>query len=148
MSCKSPAWKTGRESKRFGVNACIGRGKYARVPYSVLTVSCRSSDYLIFISRPSIVPPQQSYHSPHYKLSAIRLFISDGTGLLLSELPIVQSFKMEAAPTAAPSSRHGQRYVPILSGVLGGCGLLLLLGGFFYLLLRKRRQRLKHEGKA
>ena len=59
---------------------------------------------------------------------------------------------MEAASIAAPSSRRGKRYVPILAGVLGGCGPLLLLWGGFYLLLRRRRQRLRvvqeHEGKA
>ena len=48
---------------------------------------------------------------------------------------------MEDATTAPPSSGHQKRYVPIVAGTLGGCGLALIVGCLFCLFLRRRRQR-------
>lgn len=47
---------------------------------------------------------------------------------------------MQAATAAQPSSRHHKRYVPILAGMLGGCGLILFLGCLAYLFMRRRRR--------
>ena len=47
---------------------------------------------------------------------------------------------MEVATTAQPPSSHQKRYVPIVAGTLGGCGLILVLGCLFYLFWRRRRQ--------
>ena len=47
---------------------------------------------------------------------------------------------MEAATAAQPSSRHHKHYVPIVAGMLGGCGLILFLGCLAYLFMRRRRR--------
>ena len=48
---------------------------------------------------------------------------------------------MDVATAAQPPSRHQKRYVPIVAGTLGGCGLALIIGYLFYLFLRRPRQR-------
>ena len=48
---------------------------------------------------------------------------------------------MEVATAAQSPSRHQKRYVPIVAGTLGGCGLALIVGCLFYLFLRRSRRR-------
>ena len=48
---------------------------------------------------------------------------------------------MQAATAAQPSSRHSKRYVPIVAGILGGCGLIYALWYLAYLLFMRRRRR-------
>ena len=47
---------------------------------------------------------------------------------------------MEVSTAAQPSSGHQKRYVPIVAGTLGGCGLALIIGCLFCLFLRRRRR--------
>ena len=53
---------------------------------------------------------------------------------------------MEVSTAAQPSSGHQKRYIPIVAGTLGGCGLILILGCLFYLFLRRRRRRYGPRG--
>ena len=53
---------------------------------------------------------------------------------------------MEVSTAAQPSSGHQKRYIPIVAGTLGGCGLALIVGDLLYLFLRRRRQRFRREG--
>ena len=55
---------------------------------------------------------------------------------------------MEVATAAQPPSRHQNRYVPIVAGTLGGCGLALIVGCLLYLFLRMRRRGLGQTRRA
>ena len=54
---------------------------------------------------------------------------------------------MEVATADQLPSRHQKRYVPIVAGTLGGCGLALIVVFLFYLFLRRRRRRYGRRGR-